>query len=92
VAPRTPVEDTLARLFAEVLTVHRVGIDDDFFDLGGASIASLELAAAAAREGLPLQPEAIFEHRTIRVLAAALAGTGPAETSSEGDCAMRGAN
>lgn len=74
VAPRTAVEQALARFFAEVLAVPRVGLDDDFFDLGGASIASLELASLARQGGLDLQPEAIFEHRSVRSLAAALAG------------------
>lgn len=71
-APRDATEEELARLFAEVLGVERVGIDDDFFALGGASIASLELAEKARRLGLSFTPEAVFEHRTVRVLATRL--------------------
>ncbi|WP_031008857.1 non-ribosomal peptide synthetase, partial [Streptomyces rimosus] len=37
-APRTPQEETLCRLFREVLDVDRVGLDDSFFDLGGHSL------------------------------------------------------
>ena len=73
-SPRSPVESHLALMFAEVLALERVGIDDDFFELGGASIASLELAARAEKAGIVFAPEAVFEHRTIRSLAAAISG------------------
>jgi amino acid adenylation domain-containing protein len=73
VPARSPVERELARLAAEILGLERVGIDDDFFELGGASIASLDLAARAELEsGIAFSPEAVFEFRTIRRLAAAL--------------------
>jgi amino acid adenylation domain-containing protein len=72
-APRDAVEAQFARLFAEVLDVERVGIDDDFFDLGGASISSLHLCDRAEACGFPLAPEAVFEHRTVRGLAALVA-------------------
>jgi amino acid adenylation domain-containing protein len=45
-APRDDVERTLARLFARVLKIDSVGIDDDFFELGGDSLAALELLLA----------------------------------------------
>ncbi|WP_156207216.1 non-ribosomal peptide synthetase [Streptomyces lycii] len=44
-APRTPQEETLARLFAEVLGVPYVGVDDGFFDLGGNSLLAARLVA-----------------------------------------------
>jgi acyl-CoA synthetase (AMP-forming)/AMP-acid ligase II len=43
-APRTLEEGVLCRLFAEVLGVERVGIDDDFFDMGGHSVTGIQLA------------------------------------------------
>ncbi|HKR95747.1 MAG TPA: amino acid adenylation domain-containing protein, partial [Candidatus Angelobacter sp.] len=46
-APRTAVEATLAEVWAESLSVHRVGIDDNFFDLGGDSIRSIKVRAKA---------------------------------------------
>ncbi|MHC5828200.1 MAG: AMP-binding enzyme, partial [Nostoc sp.] len=43
IAPRTPTELTLAKIWAEVLNVERVGIHDNFFDLGGDSLLTVRL-------------------------------------------------
>ncbi|MBE3560030.1 MAG: amino acid adenylation domain-containing protein [Ktedonobacteraceae bacterium] len=80
VAPRTPLEEQLARIWAEVLGIDRVGIHDNFFDLGGASIQSLQVIAKAEEAGIHLAPEQIFEHQTIAELAA-VAGKAPAASN-----------
>ncbi|MFH8626589.1 amino acid adenylation domain-containing protein [Streptomyces vietnamensis] len=67
--PRTDREKTLCTLFAEVLGVADVGIDDGFFDLGGDSIMSIQLVSRARRAGLELSVRDIFEHRTVAALA-----------------------
>ena len=78
-APRTPVEETLARIWAEVLRVGRVGVDDDFFELGGDSILSIQVVARAAEAGLQITPRQVFEHPTVAALAeVALATAGEA--------------
>ncbi|MGZ3458577.1 MAG: thioesterase domain-containing protein [Archangium sp.] len=43
VAPRTPSEEAIARVWPEVLGVHPIGVHDDFYDLGGESLSSLQL-------------------------------------------------
>jgi hypothetical protein len=43
VAPRTSTESTLAKIWAEVLNIERVGIGDNFFDLGGNSLLAIRL-------------------------------------------------
>jgi len=69
VAPRDATEETLARLFAEVLGVEKVGIHDGFFELGGDERQLLRLLAAARGEGLRLTPRLLAEHPTVATLA-----------------------
>ena len=63
-------------LFAEVLGVPRVGIDDNFFALGGDSIMSIQLVSRARRAGLVLTPRAVFAHQSVAALAAVAAPVG----------------
>ena len=69
-APRTPVEEVLAEIWAQVLRLERVGIDDNFFDLGGHSILATQLISRvrkAFRAEIPLR--LLFEQPTIYGLA-----------------------
>ncbi|WP_425471110.1 amino acid adenylation domain-containing protein [Saccharothrix variisporea] len=68
VAPRTDAERRVAQVWSDVLGVPEVGAHDDFFALGGDSI--LAVRALARLGGLPVR--AMFEHRTVEALAAAL--------------------
>jgi amino acid adenylation domain-containing protein len=70
VAPRTPLEEWLAAIYAQVLGIDKVGIYDNFFDLGGGSIQILQIIARAQEAGLSLTPEMFFEHQTVAELAA----------------------
>ncbi len=66
--PRDPVEQTLASLWAEVLRVDRVGIEDNLFELGGDSILCIKIVARAAQAGIRLTVKQLFEHPTIIAL------------------------
>ena len=62
---RTPRERLLAGLVAELVGVEEVGVDDDFFALGGDSIVAMQLVSRARRAGLALTTRQVFTHRTV---------------------------
>ncbi|UXA06950.1 amino acid adenylation domain-containing protein [Mycobacterium sp. SMC-2] len=64
-APTTVVEEILAGIYAEVLGIERVGIDDSFFDLGGDSILAMQVAGCARAAGLNCRPRDIFVEQTV---------------------------
>ncbi|WP_435884538.1 amino acid adenylation domain-containing protein, partial [Streptomyces toxytricini] len=71
-APRPPAgrrEEVLCALFAEVLGVPRVGVDDGFFALGGDSIVAIQLVSRARRAGVVISPRDVFRHQTVARLA-----------------------
>ncbi len=81
VPPRTPVEQALALIWADVLGLDRVGIHDNFFDLGGDSILSMQVISRARQRGLSYAAKDLFQHQTIAGLAPCVAGApdgGPA--------------
>ncbi|MFG2457070.1 amino acid adenylation domain-containing protein [Streptomyces sp. NPDC048523] len=69
-APRTDAERVLCELFAEVLGLERVGVEDSFFELGGDSIMSMQLAARARRAHLLFNAQDVFEYETPAKVAA----------------------
>ncbi|MFJ9841392.1 non-ribosomal peptide synthase/polyketide synthase [Kitasatospora sp. NPDC101155] len=71
-APRTPEEETLARIWAEVLGVPRVGVTDNFFELGGDSILSIQAVSRARAAGLRIGSQDVFRHQTVADLVAAV--------------------
>ncbi|MDL4822165.1 non-ribosomal peptide synthetase, partial [Actinomadura opuntiae] len=73
-APASAVEKALAEVFAEVLGVGRVGVDDDFFALGGDSIRSIQVVTRARRAGVVVTARQIFQARTVAALAAVADG------------------
>ena len=70
VAPEGELETTLARLWAEVLQVERVGRHDHFFELGGHSLLAVSLVARMRQEGLHADARLLFSQPTLAALAA----------------------
>ena len=69
IAPRNEAEENLAQHWARVLRLERVGVADNFFDLGGASMQSLEITALAGELGMEMLPASLFQYPTITELA-----------------------
>jgi amino acid adenylation domain-containing protein/non-ribosomal peptide synthase protein (TIGR01720 family) len=73
--PLTEIERILAGLFAEVLGLDTVGVDDSFFAIGGDSIMSIQLVTRAKAAGVVISPRDVFERKTVAALAE-IAGQG----------------
>ncbi|SID66647.1 Probable peptide synthetase NRP [Mycobacteroides abscessus subsp. abscessus] len=69
-APSGPVEKILADIYAQVLGVDRVGVDESFFDLGGDSILSMQVVSRARAAGVHCRPRDIFVEQTVSGVAA----------------------
>ena len=66
VAPRTPLEETLAAIWAEVLHADQVGVHDNFFELGGHSLLAMKVVSKVKQAlGVELPLRLLFEHSTI---------------------------
>ncbi|HEU5470788.1 MAG TPA: amino acid adenylation domain-containing protein [Actinophytocola sp.] len=70
VEPRTETEQAVARIWADVLGVQRVGAEDNFFELGGDSIVSMHITSKLTSSfGIPLSPRDVLTARTVSSLA-----------------------
>ncbi|GCF07282.1 non-ribosomal peptide synthase/polyketide synthase [Dictyobacter arantiisoli] len=77
IAPRNQEEEILWQLWTQVLSTERpISMDDNFFEIGGDSILSLQIVSRARELGLQLTPRDIFEYQTIAGLATVVASSG----------------
>ena len=67
--PQTEAELQLVEIWEEVLGFHPIGVHDNFFEIGGDSILSIQIVTKARQKGIFLAPNQIFEHQTISELA-----------------------
>ncbi|MDX3419111.1 condensation domain-containing protein, partial [Streptomyces sp. MD20-1-1] len=74
VAPRTPDEERMAAVWAQALKVERVGVEDDFFQLGGDSIRAVSLAGSLRAAGFEVGVLDVFAHTTVSALCASATG------------------
>ena len=69
-APASPTEEILAGIYAQVLGLDRVGVDDSFFDLGGDSLSAMRVIAAINTDlNTGLSVRTVFEAPTVAQLA-----------------------
>ncbi|MGW2155844.1 amino acid adenylation domain-containing protein [Nonomuraea sp. NPDC001699] len=83
--PGSEREELLCGLFAEVLGLERVGVDDNFFDLGGDSIIAIQLLARIKKEGLTFSPRQLLQQQTVRGLVSLVEDAGEPSTPSADD-------
>jgi amino acid adenylation domain-containing protein/non-ribosomal peptide synthase protein (TIGR01720 family) len=69
VAPRTPAEQILARIWCDVLHLTAVSVEDNFFSLGGDSILAILVVSRANQARLRMTPRQVFQHQSIAELA-----------------------
>ena len=84
-APRNAPEEILCALFAQTLGLPRVGIEDNFFALGGDSISSIQLVSRARQAGLLITPRDIFQHQSVEALATAARAVQASDTARDAD-------
>lgn len=79
VEPTTPTERVLATIWGDVLGLARVGVHDDFFELGGESLRCVQIASAARDAGLEFSPRELFAARTVARLSEVVRAVAPGD-------------
>lgn len=86
--PQGKTETILSQIMARALKLERVGRDEDYFDLGGDSILTIQIISQARRAGLTIRPRDVFERRTVQqialVAAAPIAPSAPTQNTIAG--------
>ncbi|MBW4454431.1 MAG: SDR family NAD(P)-dependent oxidoreductase [Nostoc indistinguendum CM1-VF10] len=69
IAPRNEIEQNIANIWQEILGIEPIGIEDNFLELGGDSLLSIQITARANKAGLRFTNQHLFEYPTIGQLA-----------------------
>jgi amino acid adenylation domain-containing protein/non-ribosomal peptide synthase protein (TIGR01720 family)/FkbM family methyltransferase len=83
-APEGDVEQALAAIWEELLGMEKIGAHDDFFQLGGDSIITIQVVSRARREGYELHVADLFDYHTITQLASVIRQRSGSQSSSTG--------
>jgi len=73
IAPRNETEQKLAQIWARVLDIEKVSVQDNFFEIGGDSILAIQIIVQCQRAGVQLTTKHFFENLTVEKLATAIA-------------------
>ncbi|MEO0539239.1 MAG: amino acid adenylation domain-containing protein [Cyanobacteria bacterium P01_A01_bin.105] len=68
--PQTEKEEALSEIWQQILGQDQIGVNENFFSLGGDSISAMQIVAKARQQGLYLTPAQLFEHQTVAEQAA----------------------
>lgn len=85
VAPASELQQRLATIWQESLGIDRIGLNDDFFELGGNSVLAIQIMANARKAGLSFSVQQLFQYSTIAGLAACMEGSGTAGADAHGN-------
>ncbi|MER7900605.1 phosphopantetheine-binding protein, partial [Streptomyces sp. NPDC096046] len=85
VAPRTAEELVIAELWSEVLGVRDIGVQDDFYDVGGDSLRAVQMFQLLSDAGSPVPLAVLLGNHTIEQLAAGLGGDSEPSPASSGE-------
>ncbi|WP_445375986.1 SDR family oxidoreductase [Paenibacillus tyrfis] len=77
IAPRTPLELELTRIWKEVLSLDKIGVKDNFFILGGHSLKILEALVKSTQAGLNISIKDYYDLKTIEAIASKLSNNEP---------------
>ncbi|WP_034045167.1 non-ribosomal peptide synthetase [Wocania ichthyoenteri] len=69
IKPNNDIEQKLLDIWEDILNIKSLSITDNFFEIGGDSILSIQIIAKARKSGLVIAPNLLFEHQTISELA-----------------------
>lgn len=83
IGPSTPLEEILATIWSQVLRVEKINVTDNFFQLGGDSILTIQLVSRLNQAGLRVTAKQVFQHQTIAELSSVITWTPVAETVQE---------
>lgn len=75
--PQTQLEQQLAAMWRDLLHIESIGLEDNFFEIGGDSLLSIFFALKAQQAGLPLQPQQVWQYPTLGDLASLLEQSQP---------------
>lgn len=81
--PSSEIEQLLARIWSEVLALDMLSVHDNFFEIGGDSILSIQIVARARQAGLDITPALLFKHPTIAEVSAVIERSQPQQPDAQ---------
>lgn len=84
VAPKSDLEKLISGIWGDVLGIEKVGVQSNYFELGGDSIMSIRVVARITEAGYQLSLKEMFTHQTVRELAAVLSEGSSVVTAEQG--------
>ncbi len=88
-APRNPIEEVLVNIWQDVFKAGRIGVKDDFFQLGGHSLLSLQIIDRVNRAGLQLTPAEFIQNPTIEGQARLITTSKPSSGDGPWQCLVQ---